>query len=77
LREISKEGLIPYPKSIRYSHLVPMHNRFALKGKFILQLIDDAKRDDKKLYIIAAYSTQTLYFMDLLKLDSSDHLTVA
>jgi hypothetical protein len=34
-----------------------MDDRLVLKGRFTFQLIDDAKWDDKSLYVVVAYST--------------------
>jgi hypothetical protein len=48
-----------------------------LKGKFISLLTDGAKRGDKNFYVVVAYSAQKLYFIDLLNLESSDHVSVA
>jgi hypothetical protein len=81
-REISRDGPILFPKTIRQqpirdSHSIDMDYRLALKGKLTLLLIDGAKRGDKNFYVIVAYSTQKLYFIDLLNLEASNHVTVA
>jgi hypothetical protein len=47
----------------------------ALKGKLISLLIGAAKRGDKTFCVVVAYSTQKLYFIDLLNLESSHDFT--
>jgi hypothetical protein len=80
-RETSTKGLILCAKMIRqqlirYSHSIQMDYRLALKCKLISLVIDCVKRGDKKLYLVVAYGPQKLYFIDLLDLDSSNHLAV-
>jgi hypothetical protein len=64
LREISKEGPTLCAKTIwhqiiRYSHLIQMNYRFALKNKSISRPTDGAKRGNKHFYVVVANTTRS------------------
>jgi hypothetical protein len=53
-----------------------MDHRIALKGMLISFLIDRERRDNKGFDVVVAHSVKKLYFIDLLKFESTNHLGV-
>jgi hypothetical protein len=70
-RETVRKNLIDYANYLRESVF------WKLKGKSVSLIADGATWESRALYFVVAFTPRNIYFLDVMHLESTDHLAIA